>query len=217
MPDRTPHPICPAFSPDTRPSHPDNCSCHPASCSVPSSPFSASIRSHLLKRKIPSCYNLPNSLPRLTQHALALLSAPPCQLVLPHIARHVPAALAFTLVGDLHLPQDPCTGCSHCLEYTLPPESHISQGQLKCPFSESHLYGPKGGPATPQSSRRHVFCSQLLPSKLIAPRLLPLTSPSTCTPVMQNCVCLLFLALGFDFFDFSSPGSPTEQGPGAQP
>lgn len=143
MPDRTLHPICPAFSPDTRPSHPDNCSCHPASRSVPSSPFSASIRSHLLKRKIPSCYNLPNSLPRLTQHALALLSSPPCQLVLPHIARHVPAALAFTLVGDLHLPQDPCTGCFHCLEYPSSRESHQPGASSNVPSQRVIFTDPK--------------------------------------------------------------------------
>ena len=83
IPDESLHAICPTSSPDTRPSHPDNRGCMPAPSSSPSGPFSASIRSHLLKLKMPSGSSLLNSLPSLSLHALGPVLLTPCQLLLP--------------------------------------------------------------------------------------------------------------------------------------
>lgn len=112
------HPIFPTSSPATRPSHLDHCGGLSASSSAPSSVFSASIRSPLLKT-VSSCYNLLNAFPRLTSHALSPALLTPLSPT-PRSIPHGPAALAFSLsVTRTRLVPAPglLQGYSHCREH----------------------------------------------------------------------------------------------------
>ena len=138
MPDYSLHATCPTCSPDRRPSHPDNRGCQPTSPSSPSGPFSASIRGHLLKLKMPSGSSLLNSLPSLSLHALGPVLLTPVNYSLP---RNSPSSGCTGLLSSERFVLIP--GQVHWL-FPLPGRPFLqratsSRAQFKCRFSKRQL------------------------------------------------------------------------------